>query len=145
MTKEEAKSYLIHYLSDFANKNRLLLREEFSDFQREMALNLAVSLYNNLPPLSNYDFEQLDKDTQFLIIKLACAELLEIGASYYVRNTLQTSTDVSVVDFEDKMPNYVSLANQLRTQIINLLAERKMYIYYNSRWYILHSPYYTPA
>ncbi|MEM2174158.1 MAG: hypothetical protein QXI58_00835 [Candidatus Micrarchaeia archaeon] len=143
MTFEEVKEHIKIFFTDFAERNRLLFREEFSDDQIRDAIKLGTIFYNSIPPITSNKFEDCLEDDQFLIVKLACAELLEMGAAYFVRNTLQTRTDVAVMDFEDKPPNYLLLANQLREQIRVLVQQRKLFVYLNSPWGVVHSPYYT--
>ena len=142
MTKEEIIQEIRRFFSDFAENNRLLMKEEFSDQKIEDAISRAINDYNLIPPLTNKTFENLNDQEKKLIIKGACAELLYMGAAYFMRNTLQTRTDVAVLDYEDKPPNYVNLASQLKNEFFSLAQQLKIQINMLKGPAVILSPYY---
>lgn len=127
------------YIKDRPEYNRLLDKEEFSQEQINLAMNLCVSEFNEVPPLTSFLPENFPFSNVMLVGVLA--HLLRGAGLARTRNRLQYSTGGVSIDDEAAAPVYLELATALFSEYQSKSQRLKIYMNIASGWGYVPSEY----
>lgn len=122
------------YIQDKAENNHLLDTEEFSDIQINMAIDLAISEFNLIPPLSMFSSKNFPSQFVALIMSGTLGKLYSGAAALLARNHMEYSDGGLTVPVEERMQLYTSLA-EMYNQYFNQTANKvKIYLNIEDGW-----------
>ena len=127
------------YLSDKPELNYLLDREEFSPTQISLAMDLAVSEFNLIPPLSGLTTSSFPNKA--LLMSGTLYKLFQGACALLARNTLSYSDGGIAVPVEEHFPLYQSLAAMFQTDFQNAARSYKTQKNYEAGWGGINSDY----
>lgn len=110
-------------LRDYTPNNMLLEDIQFTDKEIRLALRLAVSEYNSMPPNTNVAWRHLPEDILFL----GAARWLMLSESFLqIRNQVNVPSDgLGVIGIDDKFQYYMSAGEQLKAEYQNKMRAVK--------------------
>lgn len=120
------------FVSDYAQNNLLLDKEEFSDTFISLCRDLAVSSYNEIPPLSIVTIQNFPSKSTLLWGTLY--HMYSGKSALLARNTLSYSDGGVSVAVEERAALYFSLAQNALSQFESSAAKMKVYFNMNSGW-----------
>lgn len=112
------------YIHDYSENNRLIEGEEFSDDSIRLAMKLALSDYNTIPPLSSLSpklFPSLS-----LLMYGTLGHLYLGKAANLARNTMAYSDGGLSIPVEERAELYMNLGNQYMAQFRDLATKLKI-------------------
>lgn len=96
------------YIKDFAEDNRLLDGEEFTDSEIKLGMDLAIGEYNMIPPATSVN--RVMFPNKALLMSGTLYKLFSGRAALLSRNTMSYSDGGIQVPVEERAQLYVSLA-----------------------------------
>lgn len=120
LTPDEVRAY-IH---DYSENNHLIEGEEFSDGSIQLAMKLALSDYNTIPPLSTVSPKMFPSLS--LLLYGTLAHLFLGKAANLARNTMAYSDGGLNIPVEERAELYMNLGNQYMTQFKDLANRLKI-------------------
>ena len=101
-------------LRDYADRNFLLMDVQFTDKEMIRAIELTVSEFNSIPPMTSIDWRFIPED---LLFKGVASWLLLSESFLQLRNQVSVPTDgLGVVGVDDKTQFYQQLRAQLKSE-----------------------------
>jgi len=120
------------FTSDYAANNLLLDREEFSDTFITLCRDLAVSSYNEIPPMSMATFSNFPSKSTLLWGTLY--HMFNGKSALYARNDFAFSDGGVQVPVMEKYQFYASLAQTAQAQFQTSASRMKAYFNMESGW-----------
>lgn len=120
------------FVSDYSDNNLLLDKEEFSDTFITLCRDLAVSSYNEMPPLSGAVLSNFPSKSTLLWGTLY--HMFSGKAALLARNTLSYSDGGISIPVEERMALYMSLAQNAQAQFQSSAAKMKIFFNMNAGW-----------
>jgi len=134
----DLKAKLRRRVKDTEELNYLLGEEEFSDDDLDDALEDALAVWNEEPPLLVvYDTPDLFP-WHTKLIKGAVGELYQMAAASYRRNHLSYQAGGVAVDDKDKFTEYEKIGEMYRAEFNKFVLERKREINFRNLMGIIH-------
>ena len=127
------------FISDFAQNNHLLDGEEFTDSEIVLAMDVAVDLFNVLPPLFRHSRDTFPSKAVLMYGTLGC--MFDGKAALLARNHLEYSDGGLTVPVEERYQLYRSLADGYKTQYQEMAAAYKIAVNMESGWGEVRSDY----
>jgi hypothetical protein len=127
------------YIQDFLEKNHLLDGFEFEDPQIELAMRLAISEYNLIPPISSETEETFPYDS--LLMSGILYKLLLGQAALLIRNHMSYSDGNLQIPIEERAQLYESLASMLQQDFQMSARALKAHLNVESGWGEVRSDY----
>lgn len=127
------------YIQDIAEKNHLLDTEEFSEIMIELAMELAVSEFNMIPPTSSY--KTIDFPNKALLLSGTLYKLFAGQAALLFRNHMSYSDGGLIIPVEERGQFYQSLASMYQADFTNGAKMLKIYNNIESGWGEVRSDY----
>jgi hypothetical protein len=129
------------YIKDYTENNELLDGQEFSDMEISFAIDLAISEYNLIPPLSVNTVE--DFPNKALLMSGALYKMFAGRCALLARNTLNYTDGGLTVPVEERMPLYQTLASMFEQNFKSTAAQLKIHLNMESGWGEIYSDYST--
>ena len=129
------------FISDKEENNRLLDGIEFSDTQIDIAMDVAVSKFDMLIPLSNnskYTFPN-----KSILMYGTLTSLYEGAAALLARNTMSYSDGGLQIPVEERMQLYTALAQMYGSAFTQMSTSYKLQTNIESGWGGVSSDYST--
>lgn len=105
---EELKIKIMMFLRDSADMNILLDDVQFTDLEYQCAIDLVVSGYNTMTPVSAVDFEGVPL---YIMVHWAAGLLMRSETFLQARNQVNVPTDnIGVIGIDDKAGLYAQLS-----------------------------------
>lgn len=127
------------YIHDFSDNNHLIDGEEFSDSSILLAMKMAGSDYNTIPPLSNVP------PTMFPSVSIlmwgTLAHLFLGKAANLARNTMAYSDAGINVSVEERAELYLTLGGQYMQQFRDAASKLKVHLNMEDGWGCVKSDY----
>ena len=120
------------FTSDYAANNLLLDREEFSDTFITLCRDLAVSSYNEIPPMSVATFSNFPSKSTLLWGTLY--HMFNGKSMLYARNNMSYSDGGVQINVEEKYQLYETLAQNAQAQFQTSASRMKAYFNMESGW-----------
>lgn len=120
LTPEEVREYL----QDKVEKNYLLDGEEFSATQISLAVDLAISQFDMIIPLSSSNIYTFPNKS--LLLYGSLATLFEGASALLARNHMSYSDGGLQIPVEERMQLYQSLAQMYRTNFETMARSYKL-------------------
>lgn len=113
------------YTRDRREMNKLIGREEATQDEIELALDMSVDLFNDTPPVTpgRYTFQTIPSGR--LIIHGAVIELLTMSGLVFSRNKLTYNDQGVTVTVNDKAPEYSKWAEGLYSNYLRTAMKLK--------------------
>ena len=128
------------YVRDKSDLNILLEgREQSSDTDIALAMQLAVSAVNLYPPVTSYQVETVPNDA--LLLYGTLEHLANMEAERQLRNQVNYSAQGLNAGIDDKMAQYNTLAAYYRSLFERELTRFKQFLNMELAWGEVHSPY----
>jgi hypothetical protein len=132
--------YVRRFVADSEDNNHLLDGLEFTDMRIELATDMAVSMYNVMPPISDVT----DANIPNAILLYGILWQLYIGQSALAaRNQMSYSDGGLTVPIEERYQFYIQLAGQYETTFRQAAKDYKINVNLNSGWGNVQSDYVT--
>ena len=128
LTPEEVREYL----SDYPDTNLLLDKEEFSDTFIELAMDLAISDFNAMPPRGVTTIN--DFPSKGVLLYGTCWQMYQGRAALMARNHLTYTDGGLQIPVEEKFELYMSLASNFRALYAESARALKNHINLESGW-----------
>jgi hypothetical protein len=120
------------YLGDYAQNNRLIEGEEFSDTRVSLCMGLAVDEYNTNPPFTVYS--TADFPSKSILLWGTLWKMFEGKAAEFARNTLSYSDGGVQIPIEEKAELYKTLANGFHQNFNDQMRILKTHVNMESGW-----------
>jgi hypothetical protein len=120
------------FVSDYSQNNYLLDKEEFSDTFITLCRDLAVSSYNEIPPMSITALSNFPSKSTLLWGTLY--HMFSGKAALYARNQMSYSDGGIQIPVEEKYETYDNLAKGAFTQFQSSAAKIKVYLNMSAGW-----------
>ncbi|HET8685211.1 MAG TPA: hypothetical protein VFM18_00950 [Methanosarcina sp.] len=120
------------YIHDYADQNHLIDGEEFSDDAITLAMKMAASDFNSIPPMGNLDPSQFPSVT--LLMYGTVAHLLLGKAAQLARNTMSYSDGGLQIPIEERAELYLTVGNQYMAQFKELAVKMKIQMNMEAGW-----------
>ena len=127
------------YIQDLAEKNHLLDTTEFPEVQVELAISLAVSEFNLIPPISSYS--ERDFPSKALLMSGTLYKLFAGQAALLYRNHMSYTDGGLVIPVEERGQFYQSLASMFQADFVNSAKSFKVFLNMESGWGYVGSDY----
>lgn len=127
------------YIHDFSDKNHLIDGEEFPDSSILLAMKMAGSDYNTIPPLSNVPPAVFPSVS--ILMWGTLAHLFLGKAANLARNTLSYSDAGVTVAVEERAELYLTLGNQYMQQFRDAAGKLKVHLNMEDGWGSVQSDY----
>ena len=127
------------YIQDLAEKNHLLDTTEFPEIQVELAISLAVSEFNLIPPISSYS--ERDFPSKALLMSGTLYKLFAGQAALLYRNHMSYTDGGLVIPVEERGQFYQSLASMFQADFVNSAKSLKVFLNMESGWGYVGSDY----
>ena len=137
LTPDEIRTYI----QDQAATNYLLAAEEFSDIEYALAIELAVSEWNMLSPMSSDTVYTLDFRFKSLFMNGALGKLYLGAATKRARNQMEYTDGGLTVNVEERADIYLSLANMYISSFRDTAKQAKININMESGYSHVSSDY----
>lgn len=130
------------YMRDYAFNNELVDGFETTDAQIQKCINLTVSRYNMLAPVSvRYDVGNFPMELEYIAIMGTVGHILKSLSILQLRNQL-TYTDGGVhVGLSDKHQLYKQMGMEMLAEFDQIAKEDKITRNLNAAWGFVPSPY----
>ena len=138
-TKEEMVKMLRTFLGDTVEDNRLIPGQELSDDKLGLALDLAVSEYNNFPPFENVTY--LTFPSLILLIHGGAIQALVMAGLIQSRNYLNFSDGGIQEVINDKAASYQSWIGNLMGRYQQEALSLKTSLNMERNFGVIPSPY----
>lgn len=125
---------VIEYLQDKVENNHLLSGPEFSATQISLAIDLAVSEWNVMPPLGVDTVDTFPFAAKSILMAGVCWKLFEGASALLARNTMQYSDGGLTVPIEERAPLYMSLAAMFQASFQSSARALKTHLNLESGW-----------
>lgn len=125
-------AHVREFLSDYANTNLLLDREEFSNSYIELCMDLAVSEYNAISPPSNVTADNFPYKSIHLLG--TCWQMYLGRAALMARNHLSYSDGGLQIPVEEKYELYKNLADTYKVQFQEVAMRAKIALNMADGW-----------
>lgn len=103
------------FLRDFPKYNILLDDVQFSEEDVSDAMHFAVSQYNAMTPITNYEEDNFPND--YVLLLGICSHLMRSESFLQIRNQLTYQDgDVAPIGVDDKFQAYTALSNALKEE-----------------------------
>lgn len=120
------------FLHDRMENNHLLDGEEFSNTNIALAIELAISEYNLLPPLGGTDINNFP--SKALLMSGTCWKLFAGAAALLARNTMAYSDGGLTIPIEERSPLYLSLAAMYQESFLSSAKSLKIHLNMEAGW-----------
>ena len=120
------------YLSDYPEENLLLDKEEFSDTSITLAMELALSDFNSIPPRSG--FGQVNFPSKGVLLYGTLWHLFLGRAALLARNHLTYSDGGLQVPVEERYELYISMANTFQAMYKDAASKLKISMNMEAGW-----------
>ena len=120
------------YLSDYPEENLLLDKEEFSDTSITLAMDLALSDFNSIPPRSG--FSQVNFPSKGVLLYGTLWHLFLGRAALLARNHLTYSDGGLQIPVEERYELYMSLANTFQAMYKETASKLKINMNMEAGW-----------
>lgn len=120
------------FLHDKIENNYLLDGEEFSKTNIALAIELAVSQYNMIPPLGATDVSNFP--SKALLMMGTCWMLFAGAAALLARNTMAYSDGGLTIPVEERAPLYLSLAAMYQESFQSSAKSLKIHLNMEDGW-----------
>jgi len=129
------------YIQDSPLNNYLLDNEEFSEDRINLAIQLAISEANAIPPRGTYTI--LDFPNMGLLMDGTLWKLFDGQAAFFARNSLPYSDGGITVNLEERQEAYMSLAANFRDRFLDGMRQLRIEDNIEGSWSVLQSDYST--
>lgn len=132
------------FIKDYTENNYLLDGEEFHDLEIELAMDLAISDYNMMPPLSVANRE--DFPSKSILLSGTLYKMFSGRSALLARNTMNYSDGGIQIPVEERAQLYQSLAAMYQSDFVNSATRLKAHLNMEAGWGSVNSDYgYFPA
>lgn len=122
-----------NFITDSPNANLLIDNaNEFGDSTITLAIDLAISTFNTMPPSSGYDVVTFPSKSVLLYGSLA--KLFEGAAALAARNHLSYSDGGVTLPIEEKYPMYIQLASSFNQLFLKEATNLKIQMNLENGW-----------
>lgn len=128
LTPEEVREFL----HDKVENNHLLDEEEFSKTNIALAIELAISEYNYIPPIGGTDVNNFP--SKALLMSGTCWKLFAGAAALLARNTMAYSDGGLTIPVEERAPLYMSLASMFQESFLSTAQKLKIHLNMEDGW-----------
>lgn len=129
------------YLSDSKDNNHLLDDVEFTDTRINLAMKMALSDFNAIPPKSV--FSLVDFPYVATLLDGTCYHLYRGQMALAARNTMSYSDGGMDIPIEERFPYYQQMVQFYETSFKNSAKAEKIQLNLESGWDTLSSDYAT--
>jgi len=129
------------YLADSKENNHLLDDIEFSDARIRLAIELALSDFNAMPPKSV--FQALDFPYMATLLDGTCYHIFRGQMALAARNTMSYSDGGIDIPIEERFPYYTQMMQMFGEQFKASAAREKIQLNLESGWDSVSSDYST--
>lgn len=127
------------FIQDSPATNYLLDNYEFTQTRIELAISIALSEANMVPPRTTYTVFSFP--SQGLLLDGTLWKLFEGQAAFYARSSLPISDGGLVVPIEEKFESYTAMAAQFKANFLDGLNRMKVENNMEGAWDTLYSDY----
>lgn len=127
------------YIHDFSDNNHLIDGEEFSDSSVLLAMKMAGSDYDTVPPLTKGTPSMFPSVS--ILMWGTLAHLFLGKAAHLARNTLSYSDAGIQVSVEERAELYLTLGNQYMQQFRDAASKLKVHLNMEDGWGGVQSDY----
>jgi hypothetical protein len=127
------------FIQDIAEKNHLLDTTEFPEVMIELAIDLALSEFNILPPISSYDLTNFP--SKALLMSGVLYKLFAGQTALMYRNHMSYTDGGLVIPIEERGQFYQSLAGMYQADFMNGARALKIHLNIESGWGEIRSDY----
>ena len=128
LTPDEVRQFL----ADKMENNHLLDGEEFSRTSIALAIELAISEYNFMPPIGGTDITNFPSKT--LLMSGTCWKLFSGASALLARNTMAYSDGGLTIPVEERAPLYMSLAAMFQESFLVSARALKTHLNMEDGW-----------
>ena len=125
---------VIEYLQDRVENNYLLSGPEFSPTQVALAIDLALSEWNVIPPLGLDSVDTFPSAGKSILMSGVCWKLFEGAVALLARNTMEYSDGGLTVPVEERAPLYMQLAAMFQASFQSSASKLKIHLNLESGW-----------
>ena len=137
LTADEVRDYI----RDTVEENHLLDKEEFPIIILNKAIELAISEYNIIPPLSSVDIYSFPGKA--LLMSGALYKAFAGQSALLARNTMNYSDGGLQIPVEERFQLYQALASMYQADFVNAAKSLKIHLNIESGWGMVNSDYNT--
>ncbi len=130
VTPEEVQAYI----KDHADNNHLLDGQEFSPLQINLAIDLAFSEWNMIPPLSADTPLTVDSKYKSLFMSGTLYKLFAGASALLARNHMEYSDGGITIPIEERMQLYTALAAMYQTDFQSTAKGVKIHLNIEAGW-----------
>jgi hypothetical protein len=127
------------HVRDKPELNKLLDGEEFSPTVISIAIDLAISSFNTIAPLSNVTLATFP--SRSLLMEGTIAKLLRGQAALKARNTMNYSDGGLQIPVEEQFPLYMQLAEMYEASFLQNAKQLKIHLNIEEGWGSVSSDY----
>ena len=128
------------YLADSPENNHLIDGEEFTDARIELAMELALSSYNTMPPTGGFVMDQFPAD---LLLYGTLWHLYNGQVALSARNQMSYSDGGLTIPIEERYQFYIQMAGMYEQQFKTAAKESKISRNMEAGWGNLSTDYAT--
>lgn len=122
------------FIADYAENNHLLDGEEFSDTRISLAVELAISEFNLMPPLGAVSVYSFISQGKALLMTGVCWKLFEGQSALLARNHMNYSDGGISLPIEERMALYQGLAESFKAQFLSSAPRIKQNLNLDAGW-----------
>lgn len=120
------------YVSDYTPNNYLIDGEEFSDTYVSLCRDLAISSFNELPPISGMDLTNFPSKS--ILLWGTLWHMFNGKAALLARNTMNYSDGGLQIPIEERAELYRGLAQSFQSQFSDAAQRLKIHLNMESAW-----------
>jgi hypothetical protein len=134
LTIEEVQEYI----RDFAENNHLLDGQEFTPTVIKMAINLCISEWNTIPPLSSATEDSFPFAAKSILMSGTIWKLFAGQAALLARNTMNYSDGGIQIPVEERAALYLQIAELYAQSFMTAAQRLKIHLNMEDGWgYVL--------
>lgn len=135
LTPEEVQVYL----QDMPEKNHLLDGTEFNPTQVMLSIELAISEFNMLSPISSFDLNNFP--SKAILLNGTLSKLYAGQAALLARNTMSYSDGGLQIPVEERYQMYIDLAARYASEFLRASQAYKINVNMEAGWGGVESDY----
>ena len=128
LTADEVRAYL----SDYAESNLLLDKEDFKDPFIKLCMDLGADEFNQIPPRSGYSAGSFPSKS--LLLQGTLWHMFQGRAALAVRNTLSYTDGGLTIPIEEKYELYSAMAATYKANFMEAATKLKINMNMESGW-----------
>jgi hypothetical protein len=130
LTVEEVQEHI----RDASENNHLIDGQEFSPTVINIAIKLAISEWNTIPPLSVASLESFPMGAKSVLMNGTLWKLFAGQAALLARNTMNYSDGGLQVPVEERFPLYIQMAAMYEQSFMNAAQRLKIHLNMEDGW-----------